>query len=142
MLLKDGVFFNVPKILDDRGNLSFFQYPDQIPFEISGLYWINDIPGGTSLPGLANLASQEVIVALSGSFDVLVHDGNEEKKYTLNRPDHCLYLPVLTWRAFVNFSTNSVAFVVSDKEYSKAGQISDFGQFQLVKNDETAIHGF
>src|ERR1035437_1856524 len=139
MFLNDAVLFNVPKILDQRGNLSFFQYPDQIPFEIKRVYWINYIPGGTDIAGQANKESMEIIIALSGSFDVLVDDGKEEKKFTLNQPDTCLYIPKMVWRQLVNFSTNSVSFVVSDKVYDEANSIVDFLQFKLIKPYATPL---
>jgi hypothetical protein len=131
MSLSEVKCLNIPKIPDERGNLSFFQNHQQISFEIQRLYWINDIPGGTVMDGYANTESQEVVIALSGSFDVLVHDGKEEKKFTLSRPDNCLYIPKMTWRQLLNFSTNSVAFVLADKFHDGSTSITDFSQFQL-----------
>ena len=133
MPLNEVGLLHVPKILDDRGNLSFFQYPDQIPFEIKGVYWINDIPGGTNMAGYANKELKEMIIALSGSFDVLVNDGTNEKKFTLNLPDICLYIPKMVWRQLTNFSTNSVAFIVSDRVYDETNRVAEFAKFQSIK---------
>jgi len=139
MALSDVILFNVPKILDDRGNLSFFQYPDQIPFEIKRVYWINDIPGGTDFTGYANKESQEIIIALSGSFDVIANDGFNERKFTLNHPDAGIYIPKMTWLQLVNFSTNSVAFIVSDSDFNEQDRIVEFSQFQLIKKDGSQL---
>lgn len=137
MLLNSAVLFNLPRIPDDRGNLSFFQYPDQVPFQISKVAWINDIPAGTEMPGQANTTHKEIIIALSGSFDVIVNDGNREIKFTLNHPGTYLYIPEMNWRSLVNFSTNSVVFIVTDCADSGAECITEFTDFKSKKNAAT-----
>lgn len=125
---------NLPKILDKRGNLSFFEYPDQIPFEIARTYWIYDVPGGQSRGSHAFKEQQEFIVALSGSFDVVLNDGEKEEKFSLNRSYHGLYIPKMYWRRLENFSTNSLALIISDKSYNSNDYIRDFEQFKKIKN--------
>lgn len=135
MGINDVVILNIPKILDERGNLSFFQNQDQIPFEIQMVYWINNIPGNECLLGHANKEFQEVIIALSGSFEIRVHDGVKETRYTLNRPDVCLYIPRMIWRELVNFSTNSVAFITTDQHNPVDDRITDFQAYQSLKKN-------
>ena len=127
---------NLPKINDPRGNLSFFESLNQVPFEIKRTYWIYDVPGGEIRGSHAFKESQEFIIALSGSFDVVLHDGNKEMKYSLNRSYYGLYIPKLTWRTLDNFSTNALALVVSSTFYDENDYIRDFSTFKsLVKNE-------
>lgn len=121
---------NFPKIPDERGNLSFFENSNQLPFDIKRVYWIYDVPGGESRGGHAYKELEEVIVALSGSFDVVLHDGTEEKRFTLNRSYYGLYVPKMMWRSIENFSTNSLAFVAANAPYDETDYIRDFEQFK------------
>lgn len=121
---------NLPKIPDDRGNLSFFQNNAQIPFDIKRVYWIYDVPGGAQRGGHAYNDMQELIIALSGSFDVILHDGNKEYKYSLNRSYVGLYVPKMIWRSMDNFSTNALAFIATDKAYDEGNYIRDFETFK------------
>ena len=105
----------LPKIYDQRGSLSFFESNNQIPFEIIRTYWMYDVPGGETRGGHAYKEQQEFIVALSGSFDVVLHDGKEERRIHLNRSYNGVYVPKMIWRFMDNFSTNSLALIVSDK---------------------------
>jgi oxalate decarboxylase/phosphoglucose isomerase-like protein (cupin superfamily) len=123
-----------PKIHDPRGNLSFFEYPKQLPFEIVRTYWIYDVPGGESRGSHAFREQQEIIVALSGSFDVVLHDGKKEIKFSLNRSYYGLYIPKMYWRRLENFSTNSLALIVSDRNYEENDYLRDFDEFKLLKN--------
>lgn len=125
---------NLPKILDERGNLSFFENNKQLPFEIKRTYWIYDVPGGEVRGGHAFKEQQEVIVALSGAFDVILNDGAKEYKFHLNRSYYCLYIPNKIWRQMENFSTNSLALVVSDRNFSATDYIRDFNDFKILKN--------
>lgn len=120
---------NLPKILDERGNLSFFEHPNQLPFKIARTYWIYDVPGGEVRGGHAFKEQQEFIIALSGAFDVILHDGEKEFNFNLNRSYYGLYVPRGIWRSLENFSTNSLALIVSDKHYSEDDYISDFDNF-------------
>lgn len=126
----ETTLLHFPKILDERGNLSFFQNNDQIPFEIQRTYWIYDVPGGEQRGGHAYKSLQEVIIALSGSFDVVVNDGTGEQRITLNRSYYGLYIPAMMWRHLENFSTNSVAFIVADQPYNEGDYIRDFNDFK------------
>jgi hypothetical protein len=123
---------NLPKILDDRGNLSFVENNKHIPFEIARTYWIYDVPGGELRGGHAFKQQQEVIVALSGSFEVVLHDGKKEQRFMLNRSYYGLYVPNMMWRSLENFSTNSLALIVSDMAYDEQDYIRDFGAFKLL----------
>jgi len=124
----------LPKILDKRGNLSFFEHPNQLPFEIQRTYWIYDVPGGEIRGSHAFKEQQEFIIALSGSFDVVLNDGQNETKFSLNRSYYGLYIPSKVWRRLENFSTNSLALIVSDKMYDANDYIRDFDEFKNLKN--------
>ncbi|WP_175622859.1 sugar 3,4-ketoisomerase [Chryseobacterium schmidteae] len=126
---------NLPKILDKRGNLSFFEYDSQLPFRIARTYWIYDVPGGETRGSHAFREQQEFIIALSGSFDIVLNDGVEEQKISLNRSYNGLYIPKMYWRKLENFSTNSLALIVSDRLYDENDYIRDFEQFKLLKNE-------
>jgi len=126
---------NLPKIKDPRGNLSFFENSNHLPFEIKRTYWIYDVPGGEYRGGHAFKESHEFIVALSGSFDVVLHDGRQEIKYSLNRSYTGLYVPNLIWRRLENFSTNSLALIVSNIGYNEKDYIRGFDEFKKIKED-------
>lgn len=128
---------NFPKIQDPRGNLTFLQYDTQIPFEIKRSFWTYDVPGGEIRGGHAYKSQKEIIIALSGSFDVVVTnvDGSIEK-YSLNRSYYGLYLPAKTWRHIENFSTNSLALHVSSEYFSTEDYIRDFEEFKNVIDAE------
>jgi dTDP-4-dehydrorhamnose 3,5-epimerase-like enzyme len=136
MSLQDVRIINLPKVLDDRGNLSFFQNSDQLPFEIKRVYWIYDVPGGEQRGGHAYKDLQEVIIALSGSFDVVLNDGRQEKVYSLNRSYYGLYVPQKVWRHMENFSTNALAFIATDAFYDADQYIRDYDLFKQVANEK------
>lgn len=136
MSLQDVRIINLPKVLDDRGNLSFFQNSDQLPFEIKRVYWIYDVPGGEQRGGHAYKDLQEVIIALSGSFDVVLNDGRQEKVYSLNRSYYGLYVPQKIWRHMENFSTNALAFIATDAFYDADQYIRDYDLFKQVANEK------
>ena len=135
MELADVRLIELPKILDERGNLSFFENLEQIPFNIERVYWIYDVPGGEQRGGHAYKSLQEVIVALSGSFDVVLRNGHSEQKFTLNRSYYGLYVPKMIWRHLENFSTNSLALIVADQVYNEAEYIRDKNEFIQLSND-------
>jgi hypothetical protein len=134
MSIKDIRLIDLPKILDDRGNLSFFQNDQQVPFEIKRVYWIYDVPGGEYRGGHAFKSQCEFIIALSGSFDVVVNDGTEQKRFTLNRSYFGLYVPKMIWRHMENFSTNSLAFIATNTNYDVEQYIRDFEVFKKELN--------
>lgn len=127
--LADSKILNLPKIADPRGNLSIIEQFKQIPFEIKRTYWIYDVPGGCDRGGHAYKENQEFIVALSGAFDVVLDDGKEKKTYSLNRSYNGLYVPKGMWRTMTNFSTNSLALVLSSTEYDVNDYIMDYDEF-------------
>lgn len=124
------VIINLPKIEDPRGNLSFIEEDKHIPFTIERVYWIYDVPGGQIRGGHAFKKQQELIVALSGSFDVMVDDGQEKKIFHLNRSYYGLYIPAGYWRQLENFSTNSLAMVLSSTPYDENDYIREYEQFR------------
>ena len=134
MTLSDVRIIQLPKILDERGNLSFFENEKHIPFTIARSYWIYDVPGGEVRGGHAYKDLQEFIVALSGSFDVVLDDGKDSKTFTLNRSYFGLYVPRMVWRHMENFSTNSLALIVADKAYDAGDYIRDYDSFVKNKN--------
>lgn len=124
----------LPKIFDSRGSLSFFENNHQIPFEIKRTYWIFDVPGGEKRGGHSFKNSNEFIVAISGSFDILIDNGISKNKYSLNRSNYGLYVPNLLWRSIDNFSSNSIALIVSSIPYTPDDYIFDFEEFkQLIR---------
>lgn len=124
----------LPKILDTRGNLTFIESNVHIPFEIKRTYWIYDVPGGEIRGSHAFKKSQELIIALSGSFDIVLNDGKQESKYTLNRSYEGLYVPNLIWKSMENFSTNSLALVVSNIAYDEVDYLRNFDEFKQTKD--------
>lgn len=124
----------LPKILDPRGNLTFLQYPGHIEFEIERVFWTYDVPGGEKRGGHAFKRQQEIIVALSGSFDVIISlpDGKTER-VPLNRSYYGLYISALTWRHMENFSTNSLALHLASTSYDKTDYIYEFDEYKKLK---------
>lgn len=121
----------LPKIQDPRGNLTFLQSQDHIPFDIERVFWTYDVPGGESRGGHAYYKQEELIIALSGSFDVVVTALSGEKQhYTLNRSYYGLYLPPLTWRHMENFSTNALSLHLSSTSFNPKDYIRDFKVYQ------------
>ena len=119
----------LPKILDRRGNLTFIEGGNHIPFEIKRTYWIYDVPGGEIRGGHAFREQQEFIVALSGSFDVIVDDGKVKKVFQLNRSYRGLFVPKGIWRHMENFSTNSLALVLASTPFSREDYILDYENY-------------
>lgn len=127
----------LPKILDRRGNLSVIEELKNIPFKIERTYWIYDVPGGETRGGHAYKENQEFIVALSGSFDVILDDGEERKKYSLNRSYYGLYVPKGLWREMNNFSTNSLALVLASIPYNPEDYIYDYNEFKKINTNDS-----
>jgi dTDP-4-dehydrorhamnose 3,5-epimerase-like enzyme len=127
---------NLPKFEDPRGNLTFIEQENHIPFAIKRVYWIYDVPGGQERGGHAFKEQREFIVALSGSFDVDVDDGNEKQTYTLNRSYYGLYIPAGLWRHMQNFSTNAVVLVLSSTFFSEEDYIRDYDDFLKWRQNE------
>ncbi len=124
---------NLPKFLDQRGNLSFLEEGTHIPFSIRRVYWIYDVPGGETRGGHAFKETEEFIIALSGSFDVVLNDGENEYWYPLNRSYYGLLVPRMTWRVMENFSTNSLALIIASTDFDQEDYIRNFSTFQMLK---------
>lgn len=129
----DVKIINLPKFEDPRGNLSFIEEEKHIPFKIERTYWIYDVPGGQIRGGHAFKEQQEFIVALSGSFDVVVDDGKSQQIFSLNRSFYGLYIPKGVWRQMQNFSTNSLAMVLSSTVFSEDDYIREYVDFVKYK---------
>lgn len=127
----------LPKVTDRRGNLSFLEARQHIPFNIARVYWIYDIPGGQKRGSHAFRKQHEIIIALSGSFDVLLDDGGEKRKYTLNRSYNALYVPNMIWRSLDNFSTNALCLVIASEPYDEDDYIRNYRQYRKILNLET-----
>ena len=136
MSIKDVKIIELPKFTDPRGNLSFVEQLNHIPFEIKRTYWIYDVPGGENRGGHAFRQNEEFIVALSGAFDVIVDDGSEKKVFNMNRSYYGLYIPAGLWREMKNFSTNSLALEFGSIHYDRSDYIEDYEQFVKMKNYE------
>lgn len=131
--MKEAKIIQLPKFLDERGNLSVIEEMKEIPFKIERSYWIYDVPGGEHRGGHAYRDNQEFIVAMSGSFDVILDDGKEKQVFHLNRSYYGLYVPEGLWREMGNFSTNSLALILSSTRYSQEDYIRDYEVFKQYK---------
>lgn len=128
-MIEQPRIIQLPKFEDERGNLSFIEQQNQIPFDIKRTFWIYDVPGGVERGNHAYQNAEEFIVALSGSFDITLSNGSEEKTFSLNRSYYGLYIPEGWWRVIHNFSTNSVALVHASTFYNVDNYITNFSQF-------------
>jgi dTDP-4-dehydrorhamnose 3,5-epimerase-like enzyme len=126
---------DLPKFLDVRGNLSFLEQNNHIPFEIKRTYWVYDVPGGEARGGHAYISNEEFIVALSGSFDVVVDDGTEKQVFQMNRSYYGLYIPKGMWREINNFSSNSFALEFGSTEYNEDDYIRDYDEYLKWKRN-------
>jgi len=129
-MLDEPQLIQLPKVFDPRGNLSFIEGNNHLPFKIERTYWIYDVPGGEVRGGHAYKTLKEFIVALSGSLDVVLTDGKKEFRFQLNRSYMGLYVPKLYWRHMENFSTNSVALIIADQPHNEDDYIRDFEAFK------------
>jgi len=128
---------NFPKISDSRGNLTFLQFPDQIPFEIKRVFWTYDVPGGERRGGHSYRKQEEIIIALSGSFDVVILDKDGNKNIiSLNRSYFGLYIPSKTWRYMENFSTNSLVLHLCNSIYDSDDYITNFNDHIIMKSEK------
>tara|TARA_R100000935_G_C2835325_1_gene167755 strand:- start:2237 stop:2653 length:417 start_codon:yes stop_codon:yes gene_type:complete len=133
--MEEVKIIDLPKILDPRGNLSFLESGKHVPFEIKRTYWIYDVPGGEIRGGHAFKEQNEFIVILSGSLDVIVYDGENEKKFSLNRSYYGLYIPKGLWRSMENFATNTLALIVSSTLFDENDYIREKQQYHKYIQD-------
>ena len=135
MDLQDCKTIQLPIIPDERGNLSFIEECNHIPFRIKRTYWLYDVPGGERRAGYALKATDDFVVAMSGSFDVFLSDGNQEKTVHLNRSYEGLYIPRGIWHEFRNFSTNSLAMVLSSEHYDAAQYVRGIDKVKVLQDN-------
>jgi len=135
-MVTEAQIIELPKIVDPRGNLTFIEGGNHIPFEISRVYWVYDVPGGQKRGGHAFKNQHEFIVALSGSFDVTVDDGMNKNTYSLNRSYYGLYIPNGLWREMNNFSTNALALVLSSTDFDEKDYIREYSSYLKYVNNE------
>lgn len=136
MTIKDCRIIELPKFLDERGNLSFVENNNQIPFTIKRTYWLYDVPGGVGRGGHAERNNEELIIAMSGSFDITVDDGMDQKTFTLNRSYYGLYIPKGLWREIKEFSTNALALEFGSIAYDVNDYIRDYKEFLAFSHQE------
>lgn len=134
-LLDTVRLIDLPKIIDERGNLSFIESQKHVPFKIERTYMIYDVPGGETRGGHAYKELSEFIIAVSGSFDVVLDDGYEKRTFSLNRSYYGLYVPKMIWRSLENFSTNSLCMILASQKYDETDYIRDYHDFKNM------VHG-
>lgn len=131
--IHDCRLIDLPRIHDPRGNLTFIESGKHVPFEVERAFWIYDVPGGSVRGGHAYRTTHEFIVALSGSFEVMLDDGSHRVHYTLNRSYHALLVPNLIWREMINFATNSVALVLASSHFAPDDYVRDYRDFLRLR---------
>ena len=137
MTVKDCLLINFPKIADVRGNLSVIEENKQVPFLIKRVFYLYDVPSGATRGGHAHKKMQELLIALSGSFDVVLDDGVARKSFFLNRPHYGIYIPPGIWRELENFSSNSIALTIASTLFDEEDYIYDYDLFKkMIKNGE------
>jgi glyoxylate utilization-related uncharacterized protein len=129
MSLEKCKIIELPRITDPRGNLTFIEGESHIPFSIKRVFYLYDVPGGATRAGHGHKMLEEFMIAISGSFDVLLDDGHEKRRYHLNRSFYGLYIPPLVWRELENFSSGSVCMVLASRPYSEADYFRDYDEF-------------
>ena len=129
----DCRIIELPRIIDPRGNLTFLEGQRHVPFEIRRVYWIYDVPGGEVRGGHAYRQLDEVVISLSGSFDVVIDDGDQKRVISLNRSYYGLLLPRMIWRHVENFSTNSVCLAVASTPYDVRDYVRDYDEFRRLR---------
>ena len=129
MTIKDCRIIELPKISDPRGNLTFIEGSQQVPFDIQRVYYLYDVPGGSERGGHAHRDLHQLIIAMSGSFDVVLDDGIEKKTFHLNRSYYGLYVSSMVWRELDNFSSGSVSMVLASNKYTEDDYIRDYQEF-------------
>lgn len=137
MKVTDCKLIDLPKISDPRGNLSFIEGGQHIPFDIKRVYYLYDVPGGSDRGSHAHKNLHQFIVAMSGSFDVVLDDGNQKHRFQLNRPYYGLYVCPMMWRDLDNFSSGAVCMVLASEHYDESDYIRDYSQFLNMTNNKT-----
>ena len=135
MAIADCIITELPRIQDPRGNLTFVEAGKQAPFDIRRVYYLYDVPGGSERGGHAHLQLHQLMIAMSGSFDIVLDDGFDRKRVHLNRSYNALYIPPMTWRELDNFSSGSVCMVLASEHFDEADSLRDYSAFMV------AVHG-
>ncbi len=136
MTIKDCRIIELPKIQDPRGNLSFIEGGKHIPFDMRRVFYLYDVPGGAERMGHALKTCEQFLIAMSGSFDVVLYDGKHNERFHMNRSYYGLYIPPLTWREIDNFSSGSVCLVLASEPYDEAGYYREYRDFLMAVKDE------
>jgi hypothetical protein len=135
MAVADCHLIDLPKVQDARGNLTFIEGERHVPFDIRRVFYLYDVPGGSTRAGHALRTCHQFIVSLSGAFDVVLDDGSEKQRFHLNRSHYGLYVTPLTWRELDNFSSNSVCLVLASEPYQESGYFRDYDSFLQAVRD-------
>ena len=132
MLIQDCRIIELPRISDPRGNLTFIDGGRHVPFEIKRVFYLYDVPGGADRGGHALKNCHQFLIAMSGSFDVILYDGKEKQRIHLNRSYRGLYIPPMIWREMDNFSSGSVCLVLASEPYDEKDYFREYSQFLLA----------
>lgn len=132
MSVEDCRIIELPRITDPRGNLTFIEGEHHVPFSIARVYYLYDVPGGETRGGHAHRDLEQLLVAASGSFDVIVSDGINEQRHFLNRSYYGLYIPRMVWREMANFSSGSVCLVLASERYDESDYYRDKDEYERV----------
>ena len=135
MSLNEVKIIDLPRVTDTRGNLTFIEAQGHVPFDVKRVYYLYDVPGGAARGGHAHKELQQLIIALSGSFDVILDDGYDKRSYTLNRAYQGLYLSNMVWRELENFTSGAVCLVLASEHYDEADYYRDYQQFKQAVNN-------
>lgn len=135
-MFEPGRIIDLPKISDPRGNLTFVEGLNQVPFEIKRVYYLYDVPGGEARGGHAHMVTEQFMIAVSGSFDLLLENSYGKQQYTLNRSYYGVYIPKMTWRELENFSSGAVSLVLASTYYSAEDYIRDHDVFLKALENE------
>lgn len=141
MPLSDCRIIELPKVADPRGNLTFVEGGNHIPFEIRRVYYLYDVPGGSDRGAHAHRSLHQFVVAMSGSFDIVLHDGDRQRRFHLNRSYFGLYICPMMWRTLDNFSSGGVCMVLASTVYDAADYIRDYDQFLTLAHGARATAG-
>jgi hypothetical protein len=141
MALCDSKFIDFPVIADPRGNLTFIEGLRTIPFEIKRVYYLYDVPGGAHRGGHGHRNLEQVVIAMSGSFDVVLDDGHRQRRYHMNRSYYGLYIPAMSWREMDNFSSGSVCLVLASDHYDESDYFRDYDSFKAAVLEKVSPPG-
>ena len=137
MSIADCRIIELPKIQDPRGNLTFIEGGKHIPFEMRRVFYLYDVPGGSDRAGHALKSCEQFLIAMSGSFDVVLYDGKNNQRFHLNRSYYGLYIPPLIWREIDNFSSGSVCLALASEPYDESGYYREYRDFLAAVREQT-----